>query len=175
MAATSPWAARSGSSAPAAALRLPAGNAFHRLRQPRLELAEVFLDLLARRGGKLVEGLGRHHLAILHRRERETGGRADEGQSLGLRGLLDQLEGGFLLLLELLVDGLLAGAEFFALEECRDRREDVGDEAFHAGAQPDRAARRQAQRPGCVGAGEIVDVNPIVGRGRPPCVPLQQA
>ena len=113
----------------------------------------------------LPEDLRAHHLAAVNRREGEAHGSADQRGLALVRFLLQVIERLFVAVLELLLDGMLAGEIVLAFERRGDGRAQVLDQALHVAAQRDPATGRQAQRARLVRLGEIVDVAPV-GRGR---------
>ena len=132
-----------------------------------LQALDVFLDLYAFLLGQLAKLIRRDYLAVLHRRQPQPHGRAHKCDLALARALLELAEGRLLALLELLVDGLVAGPVLVALEDRRNGRLQLLDEALHVTLQLVGHARRQLDRVRPVAVLEVVDVTPVVGNRLP--------
>ncbi len=88
------------------------------LLQLLLQALDLLLDVLLHGFGQGVEDLRLDDLAFVHRRHREAGRRAQDGDVLLLRLLVQRLEGFLLTGAEAFVDGAPACLIIVALERC---------------------------------------------------------
>ena len=156
-----------------AVLALPQRHLAHDRLEVGLDGFHLVLDALALGRRQLIEQFRRQHLAVARRGEGEAHRRAHQGDVLAFGAALERAEGGFALLLELLLDGLAPRPVFVALEGRRQRGAQFVDEPLHRGREPGAAARRQLQAAGLLRIVEIVDVAPV-GRRRLLFRPLPQ-
>ena len=148
---------------------LPGGHVLQRLGKLLLERLDHTLDALALRFRQRIELFGLQHLALMfvaamNRREREARRRAQQSDALLLGAAAQALEGPFLTLAIILVDGLAAVLIFLAFEDAGDGDLQILDEAGHAVFQRRAGARRKLQHDGFIGRREAHHIGPVGGR-----------
>jgi hypothetical protein len=121
------------------------------------------------------ELLGPHHGLLVHRREAEAAGRAQQRDAVLARTLADSAHALLLAPLELRFDFLHARAVLVGLERGRDAGAQVLHQALHAAAQLRGAPRRHLEGARAVRGLEIEHVAPVRGHGAPARLLLEDA
>ena len=126
-----------------------------------LQAFDLDFDILAHALRQRVEHLRLDDLAFVHRRHREAGRRAQQGDVLCLRLRAEGFERLFLSRPELLVDGAPADLIVLAFEQSRQHDAQLIEGRQHALGKRAHAPGRQLQRLGTVRVVEVIDIGPI--------------
>ncbi len=158
-----------------ARLALPLRQARQFLVEVLLEGGDILVETLALGFGQLGEFGLVEGLAVLHRGEGDVGAVAVQRHVLLQGAPLHRVQGAVVALVESAVDGVLLLLVGRMLEDRREGRHQVVDQTVDVGAEFGRAARRQLDHPRFARLVEIVQVDPVGGRGDALALGLQIA